>query len=300
MFIFSARSLGYFALTADRIPGRRALRLTELYFLSGFTFTLSNLAFLLGPAFYFLYAFVSSEYAMGQAMAEEGITDVTRLAGLAPAFTGILCALLARYGITGIAQWRKPWRALLFAAALVGNWRLAGFAPLICSWPSFSWSNFIWRACIAPFTCRLPSAWRCWRLFPIVAFAQKMPLVVQRAVCFLPVKVDSSVASEARGSWEWRVNMWKTLVPDIPQYLLVGKGYRIDPEDLYLVDIANQLGLTRFLRGLAHGRGLSQRSALPHYFLRPLRHLRVHLGDLCRHPGLVPGIIAMAPRRCTV
>ncbi len=38
--------------------------------------------------------------------------------------------------------------------------------------------------------------------------------------------------------------MWKTLVPDIPKYFLLGKGYRIDPEDLYLADIANQLGLT--------------------------------------------------------
>jgi hypothetical protein len=42
----------------------------------------------------------------------------------------------------------------------------------------------------------------------------------------------SVVAKEqAKGSSEWRVNMWKALLPQVPSHLLLGKGYAISMED---------------------------------------------------------------------
>ena len=68
----------------------------------------------------------------------------------------------------------------------------------------------------------------------VFAFSEQLPLAAQRAVSFLPVKVDAGVQSDAGSSVEWRVTMWRVLVPQIPKYLLLGKGYAIDPDQLYI------------------------------------------------------------------
>src|SRR4030095_1398735 len=37
----------------------------------------------------------------------------------------------------------------------------------------------------------------------------------------------------AQASTEWRVEIWKQAIPQIPKYLLIGKGYSMDPNELY-------------------------------------------------------------------
>jgi len=67
--------------------------------------------------------------------------------------------------------------------------------------------------------------------------ADKLPLMAQRALSFLPaVEVDPVVKESARGSTEWRVEMWKQVLPQIPKYFIKGKGYAIDPGDLFLAE----------------------------------------------------------------
>jgi O-antigen ligase len=201
------------------------------------------LVFILGPAFYFLYLLVPPEFAISQAAAESGVTDVDRFAGLPAACTAIVCFLCVRYGIKGILDWQKPWRMLLFGATLVavgfGGFRsVYVLIALICVIQFFL--EGLHRTVFLPISMGLAIV----ILALVIVFAGKLPLSVQRAVSFLPVKIDSGVAADAEGSWEWRLNMWTTLVPDIPKYFFVGKGYRIDPEDLYLADVASQMGLT--------------------------------------------------------
>jgi len=85
------------------------------------------------------------------------------------------------------------------------------------------------------------------RLLPIIAVfgllaallvlpnAEKLPIMAQRALSFLPaVEVDPAAKESARSSTEWRVEMWKQVLPQIPKYLIKGKGYDIDPGDLFL------------------------------------------------------------------
>jgi O-antigen ligase len=93
------------------------------------------------------------------------------------------------------------------------------------------------------------------RLFPIVVglgiagfvslllFANRMPLAVQRAVSYLPINVDSDVRAEAMGSSEWRFQMWAVLWKDMPKYLVVGKGYSIDPSEMELTKQGIQMGI---------------------------------------------------------
>ena len=96
--------LGYFAFTAVRIPLAKASRLVRIYFLSGVTFVLANLAYMLGPAFIFLFYLLPSEYAGGQAIAESPMAPLSyeRFNGVPPACTALLCYFLVRWGIRGI------------------------------------------------------------------------------------------------------------------------------------------------------------------------------------------------------
>jgi hypothetical protein len=66
----------------------------------------------------------------------------------------------------------------------------------------------------------------------MLPFMNKLPLAVQRTFSFLPVQVDPVAMADAQASTEWRVRMWKTLLPQVPQYLLLGKGFGINGAEL--------------------------------------------------------------------
>ena len=61
----------------------------------------------------------------------------------------------------------------------------------------------------------------------VLPFTDKLPFGVQRTMCFLPVHVDPIVEADAKISTDWRVEMWKIVIPDIPKYLILGKGYSL-------------------------------------------------------------------------
>jgi hypothetical protein len=67
----------------------------------------------------------------------------------------------------------------------------------------------------------------------VLPYAERLPLVVQRTLSFLPIKVDSIVRQSSDSSTEWRVEMWKQILPDVPKYLLKGKGFSLTPDDIY-------------------------------------------------------------------
>jgi O-antigen ligase len=68
-----------------------------------------------------------------------------------------------------------------------------------------------------------------------------MPLSVQRAVSFLPINVDPQTKQSAQVSTEWRLELWRNALPEVSRYFFKGKGYALDPEELWsLVDVANR------------------------------------------------------------
>src|SRR6185295_960913 len=63
----------------------------------------------------------------------------------------------------------------------------------------------------------------------LAAFSESLPLAAQRAISFLPVRVDPVAAMDAQSSLAWRLEMWKAVVREVPEHLWFGKGYAIDP-----------------------------------------------------------------------
>src|SRR4029077_2244465 len=57
----------------------------------------------------------------------------------------------------------------------------------------------------------------------------------QRALAFLPLELSADARTDAEGSSEWRLEMWKGLLPQVPQHLLLGKGYAITQEDFQMM-----------------------------------------------------------------
>jgi hypothetical protein len=66
-----------------------------------------------------------------------------------------------------------------------------------------------------------------------ILFAPRLPLPIQRSLAVLPfVQIDPVAKISAQVSSEWRLQMWREVVPQIPQYLLIGKGYTFSATEL--------------------------------------------------------------------
>jgi len=77
----------------------------------------------------------------------------------------------------------------------------------------------------------------------VIAFIQDMPLSVQRSLSFLPLEVDPTARQDAASTAEWRFLMWKAVLPDVPKYLLVGKGFAFSGTDYMLTQEAVRQGM---------------------------------------------------------
>ena len=65
-----------------------------------------------------------------------------------------------------------------------------------------------------------------------VPFINHFPASIQRSLSFLPLPVDPEVKLSADVSTEWRLKIWRNVIPEIPRYLLLGKGYALSATDL--------------------------------------------------------------------
>jgi O-antigen ligase len=152
--------------------------------------------------------------------------------------------LLMRFGIRGLMDLRRPWR-LAMAMAVLALGTLGGFRSVLLIFALLFGVQFV-----------VEGLHRTWRL-PVLAlaaavgfvllvpFARHLPLSVQRALTILPIEVDPYARQNAQGSIDWRVEMWRVMYSQVPQYLWVGKGYGVNPADLYLTEMAVRQGLLK-------------------------------------------------------
>jgi hypothetical protein len=234
LFIFAAVA-GYFAMTSQRIPRERAGLYLALFFLPGLTVLVAQIAALFGPAAEFLFAiFPATTGATPQSALSPTATgpDYSRLGALAIAAPAVYGYLFARFGIRGIMDLRRPWRMvflLLAAAACAWCGYRSAFILLILSFMAvFYWEGLHrtrWLMGLIGAGLLAGAA--------ILPQAEKLPLVVQRTLSFLPMKVDFLVRQSSDSSTEWRLEMWKRVLPDVPKYLLHGKGYVLTADDIY-------------------------------------------------------------------
>lgn len=232
-FYIMAAVGGFFALISQRVPKHRSAFLAGLFFLSGITALIPNIAYIAGRGFEFLYYLFPVNYAMEQAVEQWSTLDTqfSRIAGLTLASTALYGWLLVRHGFRGVFALRKPIRPLLLVLAVLGS--------IFCGYRGIVLLMFLTFAAQL-FAEKLAKA----RVFLILSLcaigifaialpnASKLPFVVQRSLSFLPLDFSPVVEASARGSSEWRLEMWRDVFRDIPKYLIKGKGYSVDPTEL--------------------------------------------------------------------
>lgn len=221
--------LGYFALTAQRIPPHQAGLYVALFFLGGCFNVLGDLVAVVPSWFYFIFLFFPPD---AYAFAWSG--SAMRFAGVSVMSSAIFAYMLARYGIKGIFMAGRPWRLVAFILfSMLGFF--GGFRSMLLMCALLFLIQFF-----------LEGLHRT-KMLPILAFvgmltaviclpmANRLPLTFQRVLSFLPVNIDSGVRADAQASLNWRLELWRALLPQVPAHLLLGKGYAITPEDAQLM-----------------------------------------------------------------
>lgn len=225
--------LGYFALSSTPIPRDRAHLYVALFFLSGVTAVIGHLLILGGPALYGLFGLFPVDLVISQAQAEFTGSSLVRLTGVTKASLAVFFFMLARYGIRGILDVSHPLRLLVFVAA-IGASTLGGFRSSL-GWVFIIFMvQFLFEGLLRTKLMPICAGLGVFTLGVLVVLAPHLPITVQRTISFLPVEVDPVARFDAQASTEWRVEMWKLMLPELPKYVLIGKGYVISPMDMYL------------------------------------------------------------------
>ena len=234
--------IGYFALTSYRITPDRAGWYLSLYFLGALTALVGSFGPWVPASMRIIFALFPVETLASQADVEAG--EFMRLGGVALAGMSALYLILARHGLTGMLQiserWRflpfrfkeglsinQPWRLLtlpvILAAVLMGGFRM-NVVILMVLFGCLFYLEGLLRSRLAP----LMLMFGVLVLAVCVPYVDKLPLTFQRAVSFLPLNIDPEARANADSTSEWRLKIWRDVIPSIPQYLLIGKGYTID------------------------------------------------------------------------
>lgn len=238
-FYIALAVVGFLALISCGIPSERSGLYTAMFFLPGLTALMGNLIYLAGPKAYGLFDFFPATWAIGQAVATERVgaqAGSARIGGFTEASVLFLCFLLARHGMRGLFDLTRPWRLCLLVAAFVGV-LYAGYRSALILFGLVVVLVFLLEGLHRTRLLAGALLAACLLGVVVLEFLPSMPYVVQRSLAFLPVRVDPSVRADVQDSTRWRVEMWRDVISEVPQYLLVGKGYGINPREL---DVAIQ------------------------------------------------------------
>jgi hypothetical protein len=223
--------MGYFALSSRRIPPERAGLYVALFFLSSLVESIGDLWDVMPGPLKFIFWFFRAHSVK---LIENQFESSTRLYGGMVVAIAVFSYMQARYGIRGIFLSHKPWRWMLLLIALVyallGGFRsgIMGVALVFVMQFFIEGLHRTKLLIIFAFAGVLAAT----ALIPLVSH---LPHTVQRALSFLPLQIDPSVQHNAEASSDWRFDMWKALLPQIPQYLLLGKGYAVSRLDIDLL-----------------------------------------------------------------
>ena len=234
---------GYFALTSRRIPPRRAKLYATLFFLGSATQAIGELAHVVTPSFYFIFWFFPvSDTGMRAILNDPSAGGgMTRLSGLAAASIGVFSAMMVRYGIREIFNWRHLGRFCLFvscaALGLLGGFRSTAIVFILAFAAVFYMEGML-RSRALPIMILLGI----FGVALLVTFSDKLPLSMQRSLSFLPIKVDLVAKQSAEDTARWRLQMWKDVLPEIPPHLLLGKGFTFSAAEAQVIQSTTRFG----------------------------------------------------------
>jgi hypothetical protein len=235
--------MGFIAMTSIRIPESKVNFYTGAFFLGAIPNVFGNLVAVAGSWLSFiLYVFpvdVGTSYAAKDTIGL-GEAAVNRDYGLTAACNAVLFYMLARYGVKNLLQRgiiRKVFFLTIFACSMMGGYRSLLIWLLFSCFFMF-WFEGLFRSkfVIIPITVVAVS-------LAMAPFANQLPASIQRTVSFLPVNVDPDVRANAESSSEWRLNMWRILLPQIPQYFWLGKGFESNTKEFVTTVNLQQRGM---------------------------------------------------------
>jgi hypothetical protein len=217
--------LSFFAITARPISKKSANWYVFLFFSGSFFNAISDFYPVVPESLRHIYvlfpAVVRNFDAMGNAELQLG---VTRMFGISVAAGSFFIWMLARYGVRDLFFSGKIWRPLAFGLAFVlifaGGFRSAIIIAVMVFAMIFFLEKMHQTVLMLPII-----------LFSVMAgvalvpLAPHLPYTFQRALAFLPLNIDPMARMDAEGSTQWRLDMWSALLPEMPNYLLLGKGY---------------------------------------------------------------------------
>jgi len=218
----------FFALVSREIPKDKRGLYMFLFFFPGVLAFLGDIGPLLPQPFTYINLLIPPSGTTSQGDATLGVTRL----GMLSSSCGVLAIwMLARHGLRGIfvgvSIWRFPVFCLLMTASLLGGYRSA-FIGFILIFSFLFFLEGLHRTKLL-LVFLMGGALLAGLLVP---FARHFPNTIQRSLAFLPfVNLDPAVRMDAEDSTEWRLKMWRDLLPQVPNYLLLGKGYSIAEED---------------------------------------------------------------------
>lgn len=242
---------GYFVLSSRPIPENRAMLYVAMFFLPGLTAMINRLAVWTGVGLDYVTLLFPLDAPI-DALGIDRSTDfgAIRISSVVLATSSIYYWLLARFGILGVFDLSKPWRFItLLGTVAIGT--LGGFR-----------SSLILLALVFIILFCLERLWRTRVMLILsvllvlittflIGFSDKLPLSMQRTLSFLPIAVDPLSKMSAEASTEWRIEMWKIVLPQVPKYLLKGKGYVISADELFMAQEAEVFGSGTSMEGSA-------------------------------------------------
>jgi hypothetical protein len=228
--IFIINALSFFAVTARPIPRKRANFYIGLFFLGGCFNAVGDLYPIVPSPLRFIYmVFPASNSGVDASGSYSLVLGQTRLGGVGAAAGACIWWLLARHGMREGILTAKLWRPMLFGLLIVLTF-LGGFRSaiigLLLVLAVFFYCERIYRTgamLVVIMGTLLGGAL-------LVPLAPHLPYTFQRALAFTPLDIDPAVRIDAEGSSEWRLAIWKALLPEVPKYLLLGKGYTFSAE----------------------------------------------------------------------
>lgn len=243
--------MGYFAMSCYRVPEGKARGYVALFLLSTLTAIIGSLAPFINPIFYRIYLLFPVDNIMAL-YGDGGVEGLSfRLSGLTFACLAIVSFVLARHGVRGLFVLSEPWSFVPFRLrggfGLNHPWRLLVFLAMI--WVTLMGgyrSVAIILALTFGFQFYFEGLFRT-RLLPVLVLGgvlalaislpmvNRLPVTIQRSLSFLPVEVNAEARYAAEASSEWRLRIWREVLPLVPQYLILGKGYAINPLELEMV-----------------------------------------------------------------
>ncbi len=224
--------LTYFALISRKIPENRRFFYLGLYILSGLPSFIGDIGPVLPSPLNYINVLVPPTISSGQQF-ELG---TTRLGSMGATAGVITTFLLARYGLKNILRgkhswWRVPLFLFSISCCMLGGFRNVIFTFTLISILMFFMEG-LHRTWLLPFFLMIGLCGVCL----IVPLSRHLPYTFQRSLSFLPLDIDPDAKADAEGSSEWRFRMWHDLWPQVPQYLLRGKGYALTLEDFEMLE----------------------------------------------------------------